>query len=144
MIKLQKYSYLSHKYLILDTIEDCFSKKDLNFMHIPREEIGYIEFIRKDKIIIITYLHIYTSYRHKHYGYQVIDYLFSYYKFKCIVGETLKESRGFWNKCIRKYNGMRRNIYYSDNCTSLFVIPRQKINYKQIWDLLDYSYNIIY
>lgn len=95
MIKLQKYSYLSHKYLILDTIEDCFSKKDLNFMHIPREEIGYIEFIRKDKIIIITYLHIYTSYRHKHYGYQVIDYLFSHYKFKCIVGETLKESRGF-------------------------------------------------
>ena len=49
MIKLQKYSYLSHKYLILDTIEDCFSKKDLNFMHIPREEIGYIEFIRKIK-----------------------------------------------------------------------------------------------
>lgn len=78
MIKLQKYSYLSHKYLILDTIEDCFSKKDLNFMHIPREEIGYIEFIRKDKIIIITYLHIYTSYRHKHYGYQVIGTSYMY------------------------------------------------------------------
>ena len=92
MIKLQKYSYLSHKYLIL--------------------------YIFKD--------------------------LFSHYKFKCIVGETLKESRGFWNKCIRKYNGMRRNIYYSDNCTSSFVIPRQEISYKQIWDLLDYSYNIIY
>lgn len=144
MIKLQKYSYLSHKYLILDTIEDCFSKKDLNFMQLHQKEIGYIEFIRKNEIIIISYLHIYTSYRHKHYGYQVIDYLFSHYKFKCIIGETLKESRGFWNKCIHKYNGMRRNIYYSDNCTSSFVIPRQKISYKQIWDLLDYSYNIIY
>ena len=144
MIKLQKYSYLSHKYLILDTIEDYFSKKDLNFMQLQQKEIGYIEFIRKNEIIIISYLHIYTSYRHKHYGYQVIDYLFSHYKFKCIIGETLKESRGFWNKCIHKYNGMRRNIYYSDNCTSSFVIPRQEISYKQIWDLLDYSYNIIY
>ena len=49
MIELEKYSYLSHKYLILDTIEDFFSKKDLNFMQLQQKEIGYIEFIRKMK-----------------------------------------------------------------------------------------------
>ena len=47
MIKLQKYSYLSHKYLILDIIEDCFSKKDLNFMQLQQKEIGYIIYPQK-------------------------------------------------------------------------------------------------
>lgn len=116
----------------------------LFFIYNRKQEVGTLEFIKKDNILIIAYLKIYSEYQHKHYGYQVIDYLFSHYKFKCIIGETLKESKGFWNKCIRKYNGMRRNIYYSDNCTSSFVIPRQEISYKQIWDLLNYSYNIIY
>ena len=129
MIKLKKVNkWQPHYFLIYDR----------------KQEVGTLEFIKKDNILIIAYLKIYPEYQHKHYGYQVIDYLFSHYKFKCIIGETLKESKGFWNKCIRKYNGMRRNIYYSDNCTSSFVIPRQEISYKKIWDLLDYSYNIIY
>lgn len=102
----------------------------LFFIYDRKQEVGTLEFIKKDNILIIAYLKIYSEYQHKHYGYQVIDYLFSHYKFKCIIGETLKESKGFWNKCIRKYNGMRRNIYYSDNCTSSFVIPRQEISYK--------------
>lgn len=37
---------------------------------------------------------------------------------------------------IKIYNGERRNIYYSDNTTSSFVIPKNKINNNEIYDLL--------
>ena len=128
VIKLRKQKYLKYYYSIIT----------------KNTEIGNITFCKKDNILIICFLEIYPEYRHKYYGYQIIEYILSHYKIKCIIGETLLTSRGFWNKCIKKYNGMRRNIYYNDNCSSSFIIPRQKISNKQIWDLLDYSYNIIY
>ena len=67
-------------------------------------------------MLIIHTLKIYQQYRHNYYGYQVIEYLLSHYKVKCIIGEILYTSRGFWNKCIHKYNGQRHNIVYLDNC----------------------------
>lgn len=73
-IRLKKHIYFKNKYYIL----------------LSNKEIGFIEFIRKNKIIIISYLHIYTSYQHNHYGYQIVEYLLSHYKLKCIIGETLK------------------------------------------------------
>lgn len=47
--------------------------------------IGYIEFIKKDDILILGYLYIYCKYRDKHYGYKIIEYLLSHYKVTCIV-----------------------------------------------------------
>ena len=123
-VKLEKYTYLSHRYTIF----------------ISNKEVGSIEFIRKNKMIIILYLHIYTPYRHNHYGFQVVEYLLSHYNPKCIIGETLKSSRGFWNKCIHKYNGQRKNISYSDDCTSSFVIPKYNITDSNVYDLLEYVY----
>ena len=123
-VKLEKYTYLSHRYIIF----------------ISNKEIGHIEFIRKNKMMIILYLYIYTPYRHNHYGFQVVEYLISHYKPKCIIGETLKSSRGFWNKCIHKYGGQRKNVSYSDDCTSSFVIPKYNITRSNVYDLLEYIY----
>lgn len=106
--------------------------------------IGYIEFIKKDDILILGYLYIYCKYRDKHYGYKIIEYLLSHYKVTCIIGETLYESRGFWNRCIHKYSGQRKNITYTDNCTSSFVIPKTKISQIEIYNLLHYAYQNIF
>ena len=106
--------------------------------------IGYIEFIKKDNILILGYLYVYCKYRGKHYGYKIIEYLLSHYKTTCIVGETLYESRGFWNKCIHKYNGQRKNITYTDNCTSSFIIPKIKMSQIEIYNLLHYAYQNIF
>lgn len=126
-IKLKKHTCFENKYYIL----------------LSNKEIGFVKFIRKNKIIIISYLYIYTQYQHNHCGYQVVEYLLSHYKSKCIIGETLKTSRSFWNKCIHKYNGQRKNIYYSDNCTSSFIIPKYKITDSNVYDLLEYAYEKI-
>lgn len=100
-------------------------------------EIGSITFIIQNTILIITFLEIHKEYRSQYYGYQVIEYLLSYYNVNCIIGETLKESRGFWNKCIRKYNGQRKNISYNDDCTSSFVIPKFNMSNEEIYRLLE-------
>lgn len=52
-------------------------------------QIGEIEFMKKNNIIIICYMQIYPEYRNNHYGYQVIEYLLSHYKANCIIGESV-------------------------------------------------------
>lgn len=120
VIKLRKQKYSKYYYSIIE----------------KNTEIGNITFCKKNNILIICFLEIYPEYRHKSYGYQIIEYLLSHYKTKCIIGETLLTLRGFWNKCIKKYNGQRKNISYSDNCTSSFIIPKYKMNQQDIYDLL--------
>lgn len=124
-IKFKRKQFLKHEYKIIYN----------------NHFIGEIEFLKRDNIFFIEWLLIYPEYRNDHYGYKVIEHILSHYKVKCIVGETLYESRGFWNKCIQKYNGQRKNICYSSNCTSSFVIPRCDISRKQIYDYLHDLYN---
>lgn len=105
-------------------------------------EIGNISFTKKNKILIIGYLSIYKKYRKQGYGYKIIEYLLSHYNINCIVGQSLKESRTFWNKCIKKFNGQRRNITTLDNCSSSFVIPRYKISDQELCKILEIGYEI--
>lgn len=106
------------------------------------EEIGTIAFTKKNKFFIIGYLEIFSHYQGKHYGYEIINYILAHYKVTCIVGETLNESRGFWNKCIKKFNGQRKNISTCDNCSSSFIIPKYKISDHDMRELLDIAYEI--
>ena len=106
------------------------------------KQIGEITFKKKNKIFIIGFIAICKEYRSQHYGYKVIDYILSHYKINCIVGETLNHSKGFWNKCIKKFNGQRKNISLCDNCSSSFVIPKCNISNKKMYELLEVSYEI--
>lgn len=89
--------------------------------------IGTIKFMIKKNLFLLGNLLIYPEYQKQYYGYKIIEYIFSHYKIKCIIGETLIDSRGFWNKCIKKYNGQRKNIAYSDDCSSSFIIPKYNL-----------------
>lgn len=106
------------------------------------DEIGKISFIKKNHIFIIGYLQIFSNYQGQHYGYEIVRNILSRYKVNCIVGETLFESRGFWNKCIKKFNGQRKNITTCNNCSSSFVIPRYEISYDEMEKLLNIGYEI--
>lgn len=112
---------------------DIFSKQ---------KKIGTIVFVKKNKIFVIGYLLIFPEYRKCHYGYKVIEYILSHYKVDCIVGETLYKASGFWNKCIRYFNGQRKNITTCDNCSSSFVIPKFKIKREEMIKLLNTGYEI--
>lgn len=105
-------------------------------------QIGEIIYKKQNNIFIIAYLEIYPEYRHQHYGYQIINHILSNYKIKCIVCETLETSKGFWNKCIKKFNGQRKNISLCDNCSSSFVIPKHEISNEEMYDLLETAYEI--
>lgn len=124
-IKFKRKQFLKHDYEIIDS--DHF--------------IGEIEFIKRDNIFFIKWLSIHPGYRNNHYGYKVIEHVLSHYKVKCIIGETLSESKGFWNKCIHKYNGQRKNVHYSSDCTSSFVIPKYKISQDELYEYLYDLYN---
>lgn len=106
------------------------------------KHIGEITFAKKNKIFVIGFIEIYQKYRNNHYGYKVIEYILSHYKINCIIGETLNQSKGFWNKCIKKFNGQRKNISVCDNCSSSFVIPKYNISKEQMYELLEISYDI--
>ena len=106
------------------------------------KQIGEITFKKKNKIFIIGFIAICKEYRSYHYGYKVIEYVLSHYKINCIIGETLSESKGFWNKCIKKFDGQRKNISICDNCSSSFVIPKYNISNEQMYELLEISYEI--
>ena len=110
-MRLKKKKYYNHSYDIYD------SKK-----------IGTITFQIKHRILLLKYFEITPEYRNQKYGEQVIDYLLSKNNVDCIVGETLKSSRGFWHKEIKRLNGARVNITYCDNTTSAFIIPKMKID----------------
>ena len=101
------------------------------------QKIGEISFTRKREVFIIGYFKILEYHQGHHYGYQVIDYILSHSKVKCIVGQSLYSSRGFWNKCIHKFNGQRKNITTRDSCSSSFVIPRYQISKYRMADLLN-------
>lgn len=101
-------------------------------------QIGTISFAKRNHMIVIEFLELYPEYRRQGYGYQIIEHLLSHYKVNCIIGETLYSSRGFWHKCIQKYNGQRHNISYSDNCSSSFVIPKYPVTNDEIYSCLEY------
>jgi hypothetical protein len=105
--------------------------------------IGEISFKKKNCILIIAFIEIYPSYRNQHYGYQVVEYLLSHYKVHCIIGEALSVSTGFWQKCIHKYGGQRKNIVFHDNCSSSFVIPRYQISSDEIYQILEETDSMI-
>ncbi len=106
-------------------------------------KIGEINFIKKKRILVISFLSISKEYRRQGYGYLLIQYLLSHYKIDCIIGETLPDARSFWAKCIKKYNGQRKNVSYCENCTSSFVIPKYSISRREVYDLLEYVNNEI-
>lgn len=106
------------------------------------KQIGEITFKKKNKVFIIGFIGIYKEYRNQHYEYKVIEYILSHYKINCIIGETLNESKGLWNKCIKKFDGQRKNISVCDNCSSSFVIPKYNINNELMYELLEIAYEI--
>lgn len=120
-----------------------FSPRNEYEIFYKKEKIGEIFFLKKKRIFIIGYVSIFKEYRNKGYGYLVIEYILSHYKVNCIVGETLLESRGFWKKCIQKYNGQRKNVKSCDNCTSSFIIPKYSIREDELLELLDIGYQLI-
>lgn len=120
-------------------LQQQISKRNYDIL-LSSTQIGEIEFRKKNNILIICFMEIYSEYRNKHYGYQVIEYLLSHYKAKCIIGESVFDAKTFWNKCIKKYNGMRKNITYSDNCTSSFVIPKYTISGEELYRMLEFAY----
>lgn len=106
------------------------------------ENIGKISFRKYHSYFVIGFFSIYETYRNQHYGYKVIEYILSHYKIKCIIGQTLYESRSFWNKCIKEFNGFRKNIVSLDNCSSSFVIPKYNIEINTFYQLLDLGHEI--
>lgn len=105
-------------------------------------QIGEISFIKRNHILIIGFLKIYSKYRNNGYGYKTIEYLLSHYKINCIVGQTLQESKTFWNKCVKKFNGERRNVHTLENCSSSFVIPKYNIPNNELCKMLDLGHEI--
>ena len=77
------------------------------------------------------------EYRGRGYAEAVLNKLLSYKNVDCVVGETLRQSRGFWHKMIKKYNGTRRNVTYYDNTTSSFVIPNNSITNDEMYEMFD-------
>ena len=58
-----------------------------------------------------------------------------------LASETLKSSRGFWRKEIKRLNGARVNTTYCDNTTSAFIIPKMKID--DLYGCLCKIYNML-
>ena len=125
--KNEKNYINNHEYIIYD-------------INIP---IGEIVYKQQDNIMIIGYVEIYSQYKGKHYGYQVIEHILNTFKPKCIIWEILNEAKGFGNKCINKYKGIEINISHSDNCDSSLIIPKQQIDEPEMKKLLEEAYWII-
>lgn len=118
--------------------------------HIPNKykifygshEIGELSYKKKDNVFILGYLFIYPEYRKQGLGTKVVEHILFHYKVRCIVGEVLKGSNKFWNKCIKDFNGQRKNIKYCYNTTSSFVIPKCYINNEEMYEFLKIAYDI--
>lgn len=123
-MRLKKKQYYNHTYNIYDG-----------------RKIGFVTFQIQHKILMLKYLYISPEYRNQRYGEKVIDYLLSKSNVNCIVGETLKSSRGFWRKEIKRLNGVRVNTTYCDNTTSAFIIPKMKID--DLYGCLCKIYNML-
>ena len=123
-MRLKKKKYYNHSYDIYDG-----------------RKIGAITFQIKHRILMLKYLEISPEYRNQKYGEKVIDYLLSKNNVDCIIGETLKSSRGFWRKEIKRLGGTRVNTTYCDNTTSTFIIPKMKID--DLYECLREMYHIL-
>ena len=123
-MKLKKEQYYNHTYNIYDG-----------------RKIGFVTFQIQHKVLMLKYLYISPEYRNQRYGEKVIDYLLSKANVNCIVGETLKSSRGFWRKEIKRVNSVRVNTTYCDNTTSAFIIPKMKID--DLYGCLCKIYNML-
>ena len=121
---------------------DNFHIRNKYYIYLGSINIGELTYKKQNKIFILGYLHIYPEYRKQGYGKQIIEYILSHYKINCIVGETLYESKRFWNKCIKQHNGQKRNVDYCGNCSNSFVIPKYKISDDELYDLLGIAYRI--
>lgn len=113
-------------------------KNKSNYYIIQRNQIsiGEITYRIQNNIFILSHLWIYPEHQDSHYGYEVIEYILNQYKPICIIGETIPKAEQFWNKCITKYNGQKREITYYSNCLFTFVIPKQEISNNEIYNLL--------
>lgn len=107
-----------------------------------KKEIGYLAYTVRGQNVIIGILEINPEFQGQGYGYKIVEYLLKRYPTKSIIGETLPESRGFWRKCILKYNGVRKNVHYTDNCTSAFLIPKKEIAFDVLMKCLETAYEI--
>lgn len=123
-MRLKKKQYYNHSYDIYDG-----------------RKIGFVTYQIRHRVLMLKYLYISPEYRNQKYGEKVIDYLLSKKNVGCIVGETLKSSRGFWHKEIKRLNGVRVNTRYCNNTTSAFVIPKMKIN--DLYECLGEIYNML-
>ena len=110
-MRLKKKQYYNHTYNIYDG-----------------RKIGFVTFQIQHKILMLKYLYISPEYRNQA-------------NVNCIVGETLKSSRGFWRKEIKRLNGVRVNTTYCDNTTSAFIIPKMKID--DLYGCLCKIYNML-
>ncbi len=133
---------MKHKVRICPQYTGTYKQYYKYYIFINNQKVGVISIIKKNRILIIGYLKIFEYCRGNHYGYQVIDYLLSHYKINCIVGQSLYDARGFWNKCIKRFNGQRRNISICENCSSSFVIPKYPISKCEMIDLLNIGHDI--
>ena len=99
--------------------------------------IGSVAFVRDRRKLYLMFIEIKREYRGRGYAEAVLNKLLSYKNVDCVVGETLRQSRGFWHKMIKKYNGTRRNVTYYDNTTSSFVIPKNEITNDEMYEMFD-------
>ena len=121
---------------------DNFHIRNKYYIYLGSINIGELTYKKQNKIFILGYLYIHSEYRKQGYGKQIIEYILSHYKIDCIIGETLYESKRFWNKCIKQHNGQRRSVNYCSNCSNSFVIPKYKISDDELYDLLEIAYRI--
>lgn len=66
-----------------------------------------------------------------------MEYLLFHYKINCIVEQLLKELGTFWNKCIKKFNGQKRNMDTLNNRSSSFVISKCRISNHDLCEMLE-------
>ena len=102
-----------------------------------RIHVGSVDFVKDNRWVYIMHIEIFEEYRGNGYAEEILRMLLNRKKVDCVVGETLEESRGFWSKMIRKYNGSRRNITYYNDTTSSFVIPKNNITNSEMYKLFD-------
>lgn len=107
-----------------------------------RTKVGELTYTVSGRFVILGYLYICPAHRKKQFGYKTVEYLLKRYPTKSIVGETLSTSKGFWRKCIKKYNGVRKNVSYCDNCSSSFIIPKRDITFDKLKKCLETAYQI--
>ena len=125
--------------------EDAFGVPCKHHYFIVENNISVGEIVYKPyhkNYLLVGHIYIYPDYQGNHFGQTAVELLLKKFPNRSIVGETLKTSRGFWHKCIQQHNGIRKNLYSCDNCSSSFVIPKRKISYEELWDCLMVAYDI--